>query len=59
MNAREGMQRLRAERRIYGMCQRCGVRLEKGWPHLHCPECLEKCREMYHRRKAKEREKQR
>lgn len=41
MNARDGMRRLRAERRMYGMCMRCGERLESGYMLRTCPKCLE------------------
>ena len=40
MNAREGMQRLRDERRAYGLCVCCGIMLEKGYAFKRCPECL-------------------
>ena len=41
MNARDGMRRLHAERRLYGLCVRCGVKLEAADPHMYCPECRE------------------
>ena len=41
MNARDGMRRLRDERRMYGMCVRCGARLESGYMLRTCPKCLE------------------
>lgn len=41
MNARDGMRRLRAERRMYGMCARCGARLESGYTLRTCQKCLE------------------
>lgn len=41
MNSRDGMRRLRAERRMYGLCMRCGARLESGYMLRTCPKCLE------------------
>lgn len=41
MNARDGMRRLRAERREYGLCRVCGVRLESGYALRTCAACRE------------------
>lgn len=41
MNARDGMRRLRAERREYGLCIVCGARLESGYALRTCPEFRE------------------
>lgn len=45
MNARDGMRRLRAERITYGLCVRCGKRLENGYTLKNCPMCLQQERE--------------
>ena len=39
MNARDGMRRLRAERRAYGLCIRCGMRLPKNYSYRTCSRC--------------------
>ena len=39
MNAREGMQRLRDERRAYRLCAGCGIKLENESAYRNCPEC--------------------
>lgn len=40
MNARDGMRRLRDERKLYGLCVRCGKKLENGYKLRNCHECL-------------------
>lgn len=44
MNARDGMRRLRAERRAYGLCIMCGNKLEDGTRFLRCAYCREQLR---------------
>lgn len=56
MNARDGMQRLRNERRAYGLCVGCGKRLEKGYGLKNCPECLAR-EAVYNKRRAARRKK--
>lgn len=41
MNARDGMRRLRVERRAYGLCLVCGKRLESGYVLKTCQYCRE------------------
>lgn len=47
MNARDGMRRLREERRKYHMCIKCGCRLEQNYKRKTCPRCLERERASY------------
>lgn len=44
MNPRDGMRRLRAERRAMGLCISCGQKLEKGSRFMRCPYCLAQLR---------------
>lgn len=44
MNARDGMRRLRAERRARGLCLVCGQKLGKDSKFLRCPYCLAQLR---------------
>lgn len=53
MKPREGMARLRAERKQYGLCTRCGMLLPKGYGKFNCPACLKRVQELSARR-AKE-----
>lgn len=53
MNAREGMQRLRDERRAYNLCSGCGAKLEKEYPRRNCPECLARYRIRDAKKRAK------
>lgn len=50
MNARNGMRRLRAERRAYGLCIVCGQKLEKDSEFLTCTYCRAQLR-AYERKK--------
>lgn len=51
MKPREGMARLRAERKQYGLCTRCGVTLPKGYGRFNCPACLKRVQELSAKRK--------
>jgi hypothetical protein len=44
MNARDGMRRLREERRKYHLCLKCGCRLGKDYKRKTCPKCLDRAR---------------
>lgn len=55
MNARDGMRRLRAERIAYGLCVRCGARLESGYALRTCPECRMKVSEADKKRRREKR----
>lgn len=44
MNPRDGMRRLRAERRAMGLCISCGQKLGKGSRFMRCPYCLAQLR---------------
>lgn len=49
MNARDGMRRLRAERKAMGLCGGCGAKLPEGYRWRMCDYCLAQKRE-YKRR---------
>lgn len=55
MNARDGMKRLREERRMYHMCIRCGKMLPKDHTFRTCFNCRlrERKRAQQHRTKVK------
>ena len=52
MTPKEGMQRLRAERRKYGLCRTCGTKLPEGSKHVRCDMCL--AQEMAYRKRRRE-----
>lgn len=56
MNARDGMRRLRAERREYGLCRVCGARLESGYVRRTCPDCLKAINARARERRREKRE---
>ena len=39
MNARDGMRRLRAERKEYGLCMICGKKLGSETKYVTCDAC--------------------
>lgn len=42
MNARDGMRRIREERRRYHLCIRCGKRLPREYKRKTCTKCLKR-----------------
>ena len=52
MTPKEGMQRLRAERRKYGLCRVCGAKLPDGFTRVGCDMCL--AQEMAYRKRRRE-----
>lgn len=53
LNPRDGMRRLRAERRAGELCVVCGEKLGKDTRFLRCPYCLAQLREYERKRRIR------